>query len=269
MGWFERQSMDRSARSVEQEHARYLRAATVPAALDALAGPYGVRRFLVRFARQGVVVRIQALDAIPLQWGGGPPPEDLSGERRRALEKALTRLQRNMALGPRWDRGVIGYLRDRDGAAQIMPLFDEDADMADLSKLPAPPPPGHPLEDPSYLRLIAQHEPKMHQIHARTAMLGGEWEDWSLEERRLELHYPDEVRRHDCQVLGVQDNTHRRFLWQTEGTLFEEPAFSERAFACDWNGANELCLLAAARLGADWLFVGDIGEGRVLFGAAR
>lgn len=269
MGWFERQAMGRSAREVEREHARYFRAAKVPDALAALAGPYGVRRFLVRFARQGAAVRVQAIDAVPLQWGGGPPPEDLTGQKRQALARALTRLHKNMALGPRWERGVVGYLRDREGQEQIMPLFDEDADMADLSKLPAPQPPGHPLEDPSYGGLIANFEPRMHAVHARTAMIGGAWEVWELEEHDLVLHYPDEIRRHRCQVLGTFDAGRKRFMWQSEGALFPEPPFADRAFSCDWNGANELCLLAAARLDADWLFVGDIGDGRVLFGAAR
>lgn len=268
MSWFERQSMGRSAREVEREHARYLRAAKIPAALAALAGPYGMRRFLVRFARQGAAVRIQAIDAVRLQWGGGPPPEDLSGERRRALARALTRLHKNMSVGPRWERGVIGYLRDRDGAEQIMTLFDEDADMADLSKLPAPPPPGHPLEDPSYAELIANFEHRMHPIHARTAMIGADFEVWELDGDQLVLHYPTEVRRYRCQVLGIFDAGRGRFVWQSDGALFPEPPFADKAFACDWNGANELCLLAAARLDADWLFVGDVGDGRVLFGAA-
>ena len=269
MGWFERQAMGRSAQETEKEHARYIRAAMVPEALEALAGPWGVRRFLVRFAQQGALVRVGAIESMPLQWGGGPPPEDVTGDRRAGLAQALTRLHKNMAIGPRWERGVIGYLRSRDGQIQLMVLYDEDADMADLSKLPAPEPPGHPLEDPSYPALVAQHEPKMHQIHARTSMIGGDWDVWDLDGKRLVLHYPRERRIHDCQVLGIQDTERGRFLWQTDAALFSEPAFADRAFPCDWNGANELCLLAAARLGADWLFVGDLGDGRVLFGAAR
>lgn len=269
MSWFDRQAMSRPQQEVEREHARYIRAAQLPEALDALAGPYGVRRFLIRFARQGVVVRIVAIDAVPLQWGGGPPPADPTGKLQRRVSTALTRLHKNMSLGPRWERGVIGYIRGRDRGAQIMALFDDDADMADISKLPAPPPPGHPLEAPSYHALLAQLEHKMAQIHGRTAMLGGRWDVWDLDGHELVLHYAQEQRRHRCQVLGLQDNRRGRFLWQTDEVLFAEPAFKDRAFGCDWNGANELCLLTAARLDAEWLFVGDLGDERVLFGAVH
>lgn len=269
MSWFERQTMQQSAQSVERDQARYMRAAKVPEALENLAGPYGVRRFLVRFARQGVRIRIQAVEAIGLQHGGGPPPTDPTGQRREGLAKALTRLHKNMSVGPRWDRGVIGYLRGRNGEANIMVLFDEDAEQVTLANLPPPPSHGHPLEDPSYVHLIAQHEHIMHQIHSRTTMLGGQWDVWDLDGHTLTLNYGAETRRHNCQVLGVQDNSRQRYLWQSEDALFPEAAFSERVFSCDWNAANELSLLAAARLEAEWLFVGALEDDRTLFAAVR
>lgn len=266
MGWFERQSMGRTESEIAQTQGRYLRAARVDQALETLAGPFGVRRFVVRFAEQNGRVRVQRIEAMPLKEGGGPPPPDPRGQRQAELEKALNRLHRNMSVGPRWKRGVLGYIRDRSDAVQLFPLFDEDVDIATLEKLPLPPPPGHPLEDPAYRKMIDNHEPRMARLQARTAMIGGGWDLWELDEGRLRLHYPDEVRRHRCRALGTLQPERGRFLWAVDEPLFSAPpAFTDKSFSADWNAANELGLLTTARLDGDWLFVGDLEDGRVLF----
>ena len=74
MGWFERQLEGRAPEDVEKEHGRYLRAAGVDRAIDALNGPYGVRRYIIRFGENEGRVRVSDIEAVPLSCGGGPPP---------------------------------------------------------------------------------------------------------------------------------------------------------------------------------------------------
>lgn len=267
MGWFVRQTQGRGEGAFLQEQGRYLRAAGVDRALEALSGPYGVRRFLVHFAQRGAQVRVQDIESLPLQWGGGPPPPDPGEARRTELERALTRLHRNMGVGPRWERGVLGFVRDREGQSVLFPLFDEDVELADLAALPLPPPPGHPLEDPAYRSLLVAQEHRMLEIHARTHHTGG-WDVWHLSGDRLRLHYGDEQRSHRCRVLGLYQPQRSRFLWQAEPPLSSPlAAFQERSILLDWNAANELALLAVAHVQADWLFVGALEDERALFAA--
>ena len=267
MGWFERQLAGSNESAVLAAQGRYIRAAGVDRALEGLAGPFGVRRFLVHFAQRGARVRVLELEALPLQWGGGPPPPDPSGSRQEELERALTRLHRNMSVGPRWERGVIGFVRDRDGHSALFPLFDEDAELAELSNLPLPPPPGHPLEDPAYRALLASEEHHMLEVHARTHHTGG-WDLWQISGDRLRLSYGPEQRTHRCFALGLFMTRHGRFMWQNEQPLPGKlPAFQERSIPADWGAVHELALLATAQLRADWLFVGDLEDERVLFAA--
>ena len=55
MSWFARQAQTSTPEKVTRDQGRYLRAAGVDRALDQWAGPYGVRRFVVRFADGGPV----------------------------------------------------------------------------------------------------------------------------------------------------------------------------------------------------------------------
>ena len=278
MSWFERQARGRDPDAVSREHGRYLRAAGVDRALEQLAGPFGVRRFLLHFEARGARVRVRAIDAIPLAWGGGPPPPDPTGGARKAVEVALTRLHLNMSTGPRWGRGAASYLRDARGDASIQLVFDDDADDASLDLLPMPPRPGHPLEVPETRALVAHWEPAMAELHAASARMGRGHDAWEIQDdRRLLLHFggdpdegppPTETRRRRCQVLGTFDPRTGLFTWRTDGPLFDEKVFGWDAFPATWAAATELALLAAARLGAAWLLVEPVGEhGMVLMAA--
>ncbi len=278
MSWFERQARGRDPEAVSKEHARYLRAAGVDRALDTLSGPYGVRRFLVHFAARGARVRVSAVDAIPLGWGGGPPPPDPTGKARAELERALTRLHANMATGPRWEQGAVGYVRDARGQATVMAVFDEDAEKASLEDLPPPPKPGHPLEEPETRALIAQWEPAMAELHARSSKVAPTWAAWEIkEDRQLFLYFggdpdegppPTETRRAPCQVLATFEPRWGRFTWRAASPLFSERLFGWDSFAATWDAANEVTLLAAARMQARWLFMQPIDDaGGVIFAA--
>jgi len=241
-----------------QEPSRYLRAAGVEAALNGLAGPFGCRRFVLRFEHRGGRVRLRGLDAHPLAWGGGPPPDDRTGQATDALERVLSSLWTHMSTGPRWERGALAYIRDAEGRTQVFPFFDHDADRLALSELPVPGPPGHPLEDPSTLDLFALHGRDMARIHAASRAIPPDWDWWEVDDDvRLTLHYDDPPapsRHQRCHVLGTFETRFSRFSWQSKpiaGTL----VFSSSPFAATFDAAFEVGLLASAMLGAAWMMV--------------
>lgn len=278
MGWFERQAAGRDPQEVSREHGRYVRAAGVDRALQALAGPFGVRRFLVRFSVRGARVRVTAVEAIPLSWGGGPPPADPSGDNRAQLEKALARLHANMAMGSRWTRGAASFLRDARGAATLRLVFDDDADDSRLDDLSMPPKPGHPLEAPETRELFATWEHGMVAVHQRSARFPQDHAAWEIEEDRLTLHYggdPDEgeqptrTERRRCKVLATYSPVAGELAWQCD-PLFEEAVFSWKRFPSTFDAAMQVGLLAAARIGADLLLALSTDEhGTVLTVAVR
>lgn len=261
MSWFNRQAEGRNPEAVAREHGRYLRAAGVDGAMDALAGPFGVRRFLVFFQRKGAAVLVDSVEAIPLAWGGGPPPEDPTGSRTGALEKSLTALQRNMATGPSWDRGAVGYVRDAEGRAQVFPAFDEDADVVRLDSLPVPGPPGHPLESPDYERLLARFEPAMGRLQARTAAKSQDWDWWEVHGERLLLHMPDgSTTKLAGKALATFSPARGLYAWQVAKPLFDEEVFTWPEIAATMDAAMELGLLSAARLDAAWLLMAPVED---------
>lgn len=278
MGWFERQATGRDPREVSREHGRYVRAAGVDRALEALAGPFGVRRFLVRFSTRGARVRVTAVEAIPLSWGGGPPPADLGAELRGRLEQALARLHTNMASGPRWSRGAASFLRGARDGATLRLVFDEDADQATLDDLPMPPKPGHPLEGAETRDLFAAWEPAMLEIHRRSSRFSQDYAAWEIEGDRLTLHFggdpdagerPSRTEHRRCQVLATYSPASGELSWQT-APLFEEPLFAWKAFPATFDAAMQVGLLAAARIGADLLLALAVDDrGTVLTVAVR
>jgi len=258
MGWNRAKSGGLSAQALGQDLARYIRAARVDAALDVLAGPFGCRRFLLRFEHRGGRVRLRGLDAHPLAWGGGPPPDDRTGDATAGVEQALGRLHTNMSTGPRWERGAVAYVRDAQGRTQITAAFDHDADLMAIADLAVPGPPGHPLEDPATLDLFALHGRTMAQINAATRAIPPDWDWWEVDDDvRLTLHYDDPPapsRHHRCQVLATYESRYSRFTWHTE-PVGPAPVFASEPFASTFVAAFELGLLAASMVGAAWLMV--------------
>jgi hypothetical protein len=245
--------------------ARQIQETGVSEALDALAGPFGLRRFVVHFELVGAQVRVSGLDAVPLRIGGGPPPADLNGERMAALEQALGRLQRSMEA---WRMGAIGYVRDARGKTRLLPVFGEEARNARVDTLPMPGPPAHPLETHEYLHLRESLVAPCRQVHSRSQAMGQDWEDWEIKaDTQLILHLeldasgePTRTRQHSCQVLGTFDPTWMRFTWRVEEPLFREGVFDLGDFSSTWDAAMELGLLCTARLEAQWLFVQPIDD---------
>jgi hypothetical protein len=257
MGWFERQLDGREPEAVEQEHARYLRAAGLDRAVHALSGHFGVRRYILRFGLNDGRVRITDVESVPLTCGGGPPPGDPTGERIDKLERALTALHRNMSTGPTWETGALGVLRNARGSTDILPLFDEDAAEAELAQLPNPGPPGHPLETPAYLAMLAANEAHLMDVHTETVRRSNSWDEWEISESddQLLLVSGNGLSRHRCKTLGTFDPVRHRWEWQVAEPLFDEDAFVWPDFPADLDPIVELGYLTTARLGAVWLFI--------------
>lgn len=245
-------------------------------ALEELAGPFGLRRFLVHFKRQGEAAVVTGIEAIPLSWGGGPPPEDQTGRHFDALEKALCRLQRNMAVGAeRWDRGAVGYVRDREGRSRLFPVFDEEAAIASVDLLPVPKP-GHPLESPEWMKLLAQWGPRMETVQAQTRVQHHDWEEWAVHDSTwLELANGlsgdgavRDLRRLRCQALATFDARWKRFQWVVDKPITKGLVFESQHFPASYDAAMEVGLLATALIGGRWLFMGATDEaGSVLMAA--
>ncbi len=248
---------------------RYLRAARVDRAVEGLAGPFGLRRFVLLFELHGTRVRLTHVEAVGLSWGGGPPPPDPQGDRVAALENAVNALHRNMSTGPaRWSRCAIGYVRDVDGRSQILPAFDDDVDNATLDRLPMPGPPGHPLEAPQTLDLLGRWEAGIDEVLGRTRSIAPDWDEWEInDDRELLLYYGDAPRRLRCRVLGVFWPKRSRFTWHG-GPVDVEAVFQQKSFSASWDAAAEVAMLATARLGADWLFAQSLEDSDRLLLAA-
>ncbi len=257
MGWFERHLDGREPEELETEIGRYLRAAGVDRALVQMCGPYGVRRFVIRYAEQDGRVVLTDMETHPLPFGGGPPDPRGAEEALQPLEAAVGRLHRNMMTNLPWNRGAVAVTRDAEDHMEIVPLFDDDSDGAQLSDLDMPGPPGHPLEGHEYRQMVAGNEAGMASVHAQTSKRRGSWKSWDVPEENdaLVLEHEGGATRHRARVLGTFHPSRNRFEWASEKTLFDEPVFSTPAFSITMDVLMELGFATTARLGADWLFI--------------
>jgi hypothetical protein len=269
VGWFTRQLQGRSAREVEEDHARYVRASGLDRALTALAGPYGLRRFVLYFELRGSKVHLGEVATTRLQWGGGPPRPDLGGRAQAQVERCLTQLQRNMSAGPRWERGAVGFVRELDARPKLLTWFDDDVDGRLLERLPVPGPPGHPLESPAWERQRGRFEAQVQAVAARSRRAGAvdRWEVERSGRMWVESGQPGQPgfdrRSLRCAVLARFEPRAQRFFWEVEEPLFDEEPFTWPEFSCDLDAALEVGMVATARLGADRLFApiyGAAGE---------
>jgi hypothetical protein len=269
MSWFQNALRGMSAEQAAREHGRLLRESGVDRAVEELAGPFGLRRFLLTFQRQGAGVRLRGIEAVALGWGGGPPPEDPGGHRAERIERALSALGRAMTPRWPWSRGAVGYTRRASGSGHLVVLFDEDADPYHLDQLPLPGPPGHPLEGPAWLAQLAQSEAAIAALRQRSQAIFADWESWQIRgDRELLLSWPGRSQNLRCLTLATLEPAAQRYTWRTEAPLWAGPPFDAPPFSCSVEAAFELCSYSAARLGARWLFAQPLEEGEVLLFAS-
>ena len=270
MGWFDRQLAGREPEDLEDEIGRLARASGVDRALLKVCGPFGVRRFVIRFEYRADRVVLTALETHPLPYGGGPPDPRGAEEGMQGLESAFNRLHRNMAASMPWNRGAVAVIRDAHDRVEMIPLFDDDADEAVLADLGVPEGPGHPLEGFEYRDMIASNESGMAAVHAETSRRRGSWSDWNItpDDQTLVLEQGGGQTRHRVMVLGTFHPVSSRFAWATDDALFDEALFQMRSFSATLDLVMELGMLTTVRLGATWLFLETMGEGEDIVLAA-
>ena len=257
MSWFARNLQGRDPDELDEELGRFLRAAGVDRALEQMCGPYGCRRFVIRYSIQGATVALTDLETHPLPFGGGPPDPRGAEDAFQPLAAAVNRLHRNMGTGLPWSRGAVAVLRDAEGRMDILPLFDEDADEAQLADLGLPGPPGHPLEGSLYKDLVDANEAGMGAVHGETSRRRGSWSGWTIsdDDTTLTLNHTTGTSRHRIRVLGTFHPTTNRFMWATDGALFDEPVYTSSSYSATMDSVMELSMATCARLGATWLFM--------------
>ena len=259
MTWLENQIAQYGA-AFEEDIQRYMQSAGLYQSVHQLCGPFGVRRFIIRFQKKGTDIHIQALESIPLQYGGGAPPQQ-TREKIDEIKRSLQRLYNNMSGGPKWQSGCMGVIRDLDNNLQIVPFFDGDAEDISVEMLPLPAQ-GHPLEGPEYLQLKASLAAQLEPIMHNTQAIAHDWDFWEINDDTLSLVYMDETGQHienkRCLVLSTY--TQGEWAWQVNEPLFEQEIFCWEYFISDWDSAMELGLVSAARLNASWLFYSVVDE---------
>ncbi len=260
MSWFDR---SRAERSVDEAHAALDAAVANSGLLDALhraSGPYGLRRWAVRFERRGGRARLVGVDAAPLPRGGGPPASSAFDGASSSLTTALDALHRALPPGFTFERGVVGFTRGADGAPTVSLRFDEDADGFRLDELPTPRGEPHPLEDPAFVRALVAWDTRMAALRGRWIVARGAWslrEGWlTFDERRV-------------RATPIATWRAGRFVWSLDRPAGEEAPMVEPELDAPLSEAPGLVALAAAREGHDAVFQGTIEDGAQLWAGVR
>ncbi len=221
----------------------------------AICGPFGVRRFVLRFVTKGHTIEITEIENLPLQYGGGAPTMTTS-ENMQRLRQALKKLKGQMTSWATWEKGTLGVIRNCDNEMQVIPFFDADTEGVSVEHLPTPSQ-GHPLEDREFLHVKASTQAQMEPVYQNTSAIAHDWVEWSIENDVLSLVYEDDiestVERKRCKVLATFDQN-GTWTWQVPEPLFAEEVFCWEYFICDWDAAMELGMLCTARLNGTWLF---------------
>lgn len=260
MPWFDRHVADGDEDAALTALDRAVARSRLVELLLTASGPYGLRRFGVRFELRGGRARIAGLETAPLPRGGGPPAANAFDAHARMLEGALDALHRALPAPFAFDRGVAGFVRDADGRPTLSLRFDEDADAFRLAELPMPRGEPHPLEDPAFVRALAAWD-------ARTAPLRARWtvarDDWSLTNGVL---VSDGLRG---RAVAIATWTDARFTWCLDRPAADEAPFVEPELDVPLADAGTLALFAATRLGCVGMFQGALEAGGVLFAGLK
>ncbi len=261
MPWFDQHAGD-DPRAFLQRLDELIAEAGVLDALALCAGPAGLRRFVVRAELREGRVRVVGLDAPRLARGGGPPSAFEAGASR--LEAALTELRRRLPRHQAFSQVTVGFVRDSGDGAQpeVSFRFDDDGLGFGVEQLRQPVGECAPMEDPAYVRALADWASRIDEVRGNWQIARG---DWMFEAGRLD----DGERASIATALGTWHPTQRRFSWLLATPAGEEGPFVEPDVFVDLAGATELACFAAARLGAAGVFQGTSEQGQQFFAALR
>lgn len=267
MAWFDRHLGEEDPRVAWERLGRVLDSTGLTPALDAASGPRGLRRFIVRFEVRGLAPRVVGLDADTLARGGGPPNPAAFDANIGAVEAALRALRTRLGA---WSfvRGAVGVVRDDTGELSLSFRFDEDVDDFGVADLHEPEGKGAPNEDPAYLKALGVWDARIAPIRARWLLPRAD-DAWTLEDGRLLVHGADGERAFLAEPIATWRAKDGLFAWMLDTPAGEEAPFVEPELTVEVNGAMELAVFAAARLGRVGLFQGELESGETLFAGLR
>jgi hypothetical protein len=261
MNWFERNKNLFNADPFEELHA-WLHEAEIHTALNEMAGPTGISRFLLYFRIERGKSIIEHIDSVPLVKGGGPPKNTSDGTLAR-LKKSISSLSSIMSRFS-FQKGCLGFVRDYRNEYELLCFFDEDLEALSLEVLPVPQY-SYPLEEPVYLKHLGSNEYQLSQVISQSSRIVPDWEEWSIEKDTLLLNFTDKpTKRHNIMVLGTFLWSQFLWNWQVDEPLFSEDAYSCMEFLATWDQVMELGYLTTVRLNGNWLFVGQVDDATVL-----
>ncbi len=260
MSWLENQ-VAQHGEKFEEQLIQVLDLSGVYSTVFQLCGPFGVRRFILRFEYQVRGLTISELENLPLHYGGGSPTA-ATRDNLEQVRTSLAELHSKMSEWAPWKKGLLSIVRDCDNQIQVIPFFDEDCALISVEHLPMPPQ-GHPLEGREYLQLQGSLQAQLEPVYLNTQAISHDWTEWAIDEEMLTLLYAEqygqEVERKRCQVLATFDAS-GVWSWQVSEPLFSEDVFCWEGFVCDWEAAVELGMVCVARLKGAWLFFSLVSE---------
>lgn len=257
MPWFDRAVAGTDPKLAYRELAGVVERAGLVAALDAASGPFGLRRFVVRFELKSGRARVTRVDTERLPAGGGPPTA--LEARAAAIESALTEVHRALSARHPFTRGAAAFLRGADGVPELSLRLDDDADRLRLADLGPPPGESHPCEHPAYLAALGDWAARMEPLRASWQVHRGG--GWSFGAGRLHR----DARETPATAIARWHPTQWRWEWLLAVPAADEPPMVEPEFSADLAMAMDLALYAAARLGCGGVFQGEDDTGRVVF----
>ncbi|MEN9786582.1 MAG: hypothetical protein RLZZ299_1846 [Pseudomonadota bacterium] len=261
MAWFDRQVGDGGVDAAMSALDAAVERSGLLAALEAVSGPHGLRRFVVRFEVRGAGVKLLGVDSAQLPRGGGPPA--WFDAHARDVEQSLVALRRALPAPWTFREGAVGFVRGSDPRRSLVLRFDEDSAGFGLAELPMPTGEPWPPEDPAYVRAAAAWDGRIAPVRAAWSVAEAD-EDWSIAEGRLERPGRPPV---PVLVLAVLDG--EGFAWHLDTPAGDEAPFCEPELQVPYATAIELAMFAAARLGCVGGFQGVDTTGALVLAGVR
>lgn len=259
MSWFERQRGGRDPQLVFNQLAEAVRAVKATQLVDRACGKIGLRRFILRFERRGMKVRLAGILTERLR-SGGPPDSAAFDAHASALERMLEQLYQQMPQGYSFERGALLVLRDEGGPPRLSFRFDEDADQAALSELRQPRGNGNPVEEQDYLKALESWSARVGKVRANWVSAGPS-DQWSLEGGRLKLQSPGLLERSwRGEAIASWVPHTGDFSWLLAEPIGDEAPFVQASMVLDLGAVLELVAFAATRMGAHGVFQGTLQQ---------
>jgi hypothetical protein len=253
MGWFDRQLAGRDPQALYTELAALTRRLRATEVIGKASGRFGLRRYIIRFERKLLRIRIVGVETEQLR-NGGPPDSASFDASATVIERMLEDFAAGLPAGYRLERGALGVLRDETGPVQVSWRLDEDADNFGLFELRNPKGQGSPVEDQGYLRALELWAGKVAAV--RSTWVTGQ-ESWSFENGRLKLG-TDRVWRAEALATWVPHTGD--YSWLVAAPVGDEAPFLHPTLVLEMRPALDLVAFAATRRGATGIFQGSLTQ---------